>query len=52
VLVGLPELENRLAIRHNRSLYSRLHRRLRVSVTTLPDALSITFFDGAAASAA
>jgi type II secretory pathway predicted ATPase ExeA len=30
VLVGLPELENRLAIRHNRSLYSRLHRRLRV----------------------
>jgi general secretion pathway protein A len=30
VLIGLPELEHRLASRRNRSLYSRLHRRLRV----------------------
>jgi len=28
VLVGLPELEDRLAMRRNRSLYSRLHWRL------------------------
>ncbi|HYO51677.1 hypothetical protein [Archangium sp.] len=31
VLVGLPELEGRLARRHNRSLYSRLHTRLRLT---------------------
>lgn len=31
VLVGLPELEDRLASRRNRSLYSRIHRRLRVA---------------------
>ena len=30
VLVGLPELDQRLASRHNRSLYSRLGRRLAV----------------------
>ena len=30
ILVGLPELDSRLARRHNRSLYSRLHTRLRV----------------------
>lgn len=30
VLVGLPELEDRLARRHHRSLYSRLHTRLRI----------------------
>jgi general secretion pathway protein A len=30
VLIGLPELEHRLANRRNRSLYSRLHRRLRI----------------------
>ena len=30
VLVGLPELEGRLARRHHRSLYSRLHTRLRI----------------------
>ena len=28
VLVGLPELRDRLTLRRNRSLYSRLHRRL------------------------
>lgn len=31
VLIGLPELEHRLASRRNRSLYSRLHRRIRVA---------------------
>ena len=31
VLIGLPELEHRLASRRNRSLYSRLHRRLRIA---------------------
>ncbi len=30
VLVGLPELEDRLARRHQRSLGSRLHTRLRI----------------------
>jgi len=30
VLVGLPELESRLSRLHHRSLYSRLHTRLRV----------------------
>ena len=30
VLVGLPELEDRLARRHQRSLSSRLHTRLRI----------------------
>jgi type II secretory pathway predicted ATPase ExeA len=30
VLVGLPELDDRLALRRNRSLYSRLHCRLTV----------------------
>ena len=30
VLVGLPELDDRLAMRRNRSLQSRLHRRLRI----------------------
>jgi type II secretory pathway predicted ATPase ExeA len=30
VLVGLPELHDRLTLRRNRSLYSRLHRRLHV----------------------
>ena len=28
ILVGLPELEDRLAMRRNRSLFSRIHRRL------------------------
>src|SRR5262245_29819328 len=30
VLVGLPELEDRLALRRNRSLYSRLHHRITI----------------------
>lgn len=30
ILVGLPELSDRLALRRNRSLYSRLHHRLSV----------------------
>ena len=30
VLVGLPELDDRLALRRNHSLYSRLHRRLTI----------------------
>jgi type II secretory pathway predicted ATPase ExeA len=30
VLVGLPELLDRLSVRRNRSLFSRLHRRLRI----------------------
>ena len=30
VLVGLPELHDRLTLRRNRSLYSRLHRRLHI----------------------
>lgn len=37
ILVGLPELESRLARRHNRSLYSRLHTRLRVEPLTPED---------------
>jgi type II secretory pathway predicted ATPase ExeA len=30
ILVGLPELRDRLELRRNRSLHSRLHRRLRI----------------------
>ena len=37
VLVGLPELESRLARRHHRSLLSRLHTRLRVDPLTPED---------------
>ena len=37
VLVGLPELQDRLSMRHNRSLLSRLHRRLRIDATTAAD---------------
>jgi general secretion pathway protein A len=37
VLVGLPELEDRLGLRKNRSLYSRIHRRLVIGPTTLGD---------------
>jgi general secretion pathway protein A len=36
-LVGLPELETRLARRHHRSLYSRLHTRLRIDPLTPED---------------
>ena len=37
VLVGLPELEDRLAMRRNRSLWSRIHYRLRVDPLTVED---------------
>jgi type II secretory pathway predicted ATPase ExeA len=37
VLVGLPELEARLSRRHHRSLYSRLHTRLRIEPLTPED---------------
>lgn len=37
VLVGLPELRDRLEMRRNRSLYSRLHRRLVIDPTTAED---------------
>jgi general secretion pathway protein A len=37
VLVGLPELRERLALRHNRSLYSRIHHRLEVTALTPDD---------------
>lgn len=36
VLVGLPELRERLALRRNRSLYSRIHHRLEISAL-MPD---------------
>jgi general secretion pathway protein A len=37
VLVGLPELKDRLELRHNRSLYSRIHCRLAIPPTTPQD---------------
>jgi len=37
VLVGLPELRDRLEMRRNRSLYSRLQRRLVIEPTTAED---------------
>ena len=37
VLAGLPELEDRLSRRHHRSLYSRLHTRLRIEPLTPDD---------------
>jgi general secretion pathway protein A len=37
VLVGLPELRDRLALRRNRSLYSRLHHRLEIEPLTPDD---------------
>lgn len=37
VLVGLPELSDRLALRVNRSLASRLHHRLRLDPLTVED---------------
>ncbi len=37
VLVGLPELDQRLALRRNRSLYSRLHHRIEVDALTPDD---------------
>jgi type II secretory pathway predicted ATPase ExeA len=37
VLVGLPDLEDRLRLRRNRSLYSRIHHRLAVGPLTVED---------------
>lgn len=37
VMVGLPELQDRLRLRHNRSLYTRIHYRLHVGSTTVED---------------
>jgi type II secretory pathway predicted ATPase ExeA len=37
VLVGLPELRERLALRRNRSLHSRIHHRLEVGALTPDD---------------
>jgi general secretion pathway protein A len=37
VMVGLPELLDRLSVRRNRSLFSRLHRRLRIDPLTPVD---------------
>ena len=37
VLVGLPELRDRLALRRNRSLHSRLHHRLEIASLTPDD---------------
>jgi type II secretory pathway predicted ATPase ExeA len=37
VLVGLPELRERLALRRNRSLYSRIHHRLEIHSLTPED---------------
>jgi type II secretory pathway predicted ATPase ExeA len=37
VLVGLPELNDRLALRRNRSLYSRIHRRFMITPLTPDD---------------
>lgn len=37
VLIGLPELINRLELRKNRSLYSRIHRRLAIGPMTVDD---------------
>ena len=37
VLIGLPELQDRLELRKNRSLYSRIHRRLTLTGMTRDD---------------
>lgn len=37
VLVGLPELQDRLALRRNRALYSRIHHRLAIGSLTPED---------------
>ena len=37
ILVGLPELQDRLELRKNRSLYSRIHRRLSIGPLTPDD---------------
>jgi len=40
LLVGLPELQDRLALRRNRSLYSRLHHRFTVGPLTIADTIA------------
>lgn len=40
ILSGLPDLEDRLAMQRNRSLYSRLHRRVRLSTLKPEDTIS------------
>lgn len=37
ILIGLPELKDRLELRRNRSLYSRIHRRLAIAPTSPED---------------
>ena len=37
LLIGLPELQDRLALRRNRSLYSRLHHRFTIGPLTVED---------------
>jgi type II secretory pathway predicted ATPase ExeA len=37
ILIGLPELEDRLALNSHKSLLSRLHARLRIATTTTAD---------------
>lgn len=37
MLVGLPELRERLSLRRNRSVYSRIHHRLEVTALTPDD---------------
>jgi type II secretory pathway predicted ATPase ExeA len=39
VLVGLPELSDRLVLRRNRSLYSRIHTRLTITPLTSEDTM-------------
>ncbi len=40
LLVGLPELQDRLSLRRNRSLYSRLHHRFSVGPLTVADTVA------------
>jgi general secretion pathway protein A len=44
ILVGLPELADRLTMRRNRSLYSRLHYRLCIDTTTPEDTVDYVAF--------
>ena len=40
ILVGLPELQDRLALRRNRSLYSRIHHRFQIAPLTVDDTVA------------
>lgn len=44
LLVGLPELADRLALRRNRSLFSRIHHRFTVEPATLDDTAAYLAF--------